>query len=69
MEHKLRALYGVSPSVPVVMATETLVKQVKAALIHLSILSLDTDINPTFDNVMLEGIKVTPQYYFIVTQK
>ena len=63
MDHKLRALYGVSPTISLVVATDTLVKQVKAALVHLSMLPLDTEISPLYDNSMLEAIKVCISTY------
>jgi hypothetical protein len=65
MDHKLRALYGVSPTISLVVATDTLVKQVKAALVHLSMLPLDTEITALFDNAMMDAIKVGHSHFFL----
>ncbi len=58
MEHKLRTLYGLPASIPVGQASEMIVKQLKAALVHLLYLPADTEVDGLYDNKMMEAFKV-----------
>jgi hypothetical protein len=64
MEHKLRALYGIGASVPITTVVDTLVKQLKAAMINLMCMP-ETEIDGIYDSRMMEGIKAFQTQYMI----
>src|SRR5688572_6915829 len=57
MEQRFRGLYGIASYVPIAVAVEIFVKEVKAALINLKHLPTTTPLDGNYDNEMLKAIK------------
>lgn len=66
MESRLRGLYGILNYIPLEEAVDTLIKEVKAALIHLKYLSKESKIDNFYDNYTLEAMKVLQNLFIFL---